>query len=103
MFSLIKSNFAFGLAGALLVGGLMYAVNDYIHVKSAYKVAQKTITQLEHQRQEEGESMIIVEEKTHGNFSRQREAILEMDRNGFIATNDGFNPKWLRATSQNGG
>jgi len=100
MFSLITPKIALGIGGALAIAGVMYVVNDYINLKSAYRVAQKTIEVQEHRRQVTDRSQIIVEKKQNENFSRQHKALLEMDKKGFISSNDGSNPKWLRASSE---
>jgi len=98
MINLLAPKIAIGVAGALAVAGVFYVINDYINLKSAYRVAQKTISVLEHRRQQTDSAMIIVEKKQNENFGRQHKALLEMDKKGFIATSNGINPLWLRAT-----
>ena len=101
MINLLSPKIGFGIAGALLVGGLIYTVNDYIHLKSAYKVAQKTISVLEHKRQVTDSAMIVVEKKQNDIFTRSNKALLQMDKEGYLLTGDGLNPVWLRATAKN--
>lgn len=95
MINLLAPKIALGLAGALLVGGIMWAVNDYINLKAAYRVSQKTVEVLQHRRKVTDKVMLKVEKSQNETFSRQNKALLEMDKKGYITTRDGRTPGWL--------
>ena len=95
MVTLLAPKVALGLAGALLVAGLLYTINDYITLKAAYRVSQKTVEILQHRRKVVDKVMLKVEKEQNENFVRQNKALLEMDKKGYITTRDGRTPSWM--------
>ena len=96
MISLFAPKIALGIAGALLSATLMYLVNDYINIKSAYRVSQKTVEVLQSRRKVVDKLMLKVEKEQNVSYVRQNKSLLEMDKKGYITTRDGRTPDWLR-------
>ena len=101
MVNLLAPKIVIGLAGTLLVGGLLYTINDYINLKSAYRVSQKTVEVLLHRRQVVDRLMLSVEKEQNGYYVRQNKDLLQMDKQGYITTSNGINPKWMQYQAQN--
>lgn len=101
MVNLFAPKIAIGLAGALLVSGLIYISNDYITLKSSYRVSQKTVEVLLHRRKVVDKLMLNVEKEQNVYYIRQNKALSEIDRKGYIITSGGNNPKWMQYQAQN--
>lgn len=103
MLNLFATKIALGLAGALVVGGVIYVVNDYITIKSDYRVVLKTVDVLEHRTKAVDRVMLSVEKQQNAYFVRQNKALLEMDKQGYLTTRDGLTPCWMFAGAANDG
>jgi len=100
MLNLLSIKAISGIIVSVLVGIFVYFVNDYIKVKGAYRISQKTIKILEHRRTVLDKIMLKVEKKQNEIFDKQNKALLEMDRKGYITSGDGSNPIWMRYESE---
>lgn len=78
---------------------IIFGINDYINLKSAYKIAERQIEILEHRREQVDLQMVKVEKDTNDNFIRRQKSFLEIQRTGYLNSNDGNNPKWMRTYS----
>lgn len=85
----------------LIVGFLSYFINDYINLKSAYRVSQKTVEVLQNRRKVVDIEMLSVEKRQNDNFVTQNKYLLEMDKKGYISTRDGRTPSWMLYSSEN--
>lgn len=85
------------VVGIALSGGFFFFVNDYMKLKTAYKISQSTITLLEHRNKVLDKLLTSVEEAQTKNYQKQREYFQQFNDKGFIITDDGLNPQWMHS------
>lgn len=96
MLSFLSIKSLLGIFISIIFFFMIYFVNDYINLRASLSVSKKTIDVLQHRRKVTDKLMLIVERRQNENFNRQTKALLEMDKKGYIYTDDGSNPKWMR-------
>lgn len=95
MFNLTKDSIIF-LVISCFIGGGVYIVNDYFNLRSAYKMSQNTVKLLEKNRKMTDKVMVDIERDQNVIHETQDKYLLEMDRHGYIHTNNGKNPAWMQ-------
>lgn len=91
------SSIVLAVGSVAVASGFLYVVNDYFQVKSAYQVSQKTVEILQHRNQVLDRLLVSVEEDQTKNYQKQRQYFQEFDDQGYILTDDGRNPQWMRS------
>lgn len=82
------------VVGCLSFGGL-YIVKQYFHMRATMKIMSQQLTLNEHYREATARALVEVENDINKNFKLQREALLEMDKQGYLSFSDGNSGRWM--------